>query len=131
MPTKVVPIHKGIVKNGVLKLIARDKFNTWLQCLSGEVELTVKPPIKHRSSPENRYYWSVIIQMISDETGASPEDVHQEMKRMFLRVGGEKIPITKSTTELSTTEFEDYVSKIRMWAASFLNLTIPLPNEIL
>ena len=59
MSTKVVPIHKGIVKNGVLKLVSRDKFNTWLQGLSGEVELTVKPPVKHRTNPENRYYWSV------------------------------------------------------------------------
>ena len=97
MPTKVVPIHKGIVKNGVLKLISRDKFVTWLQCLSGEVELTVKPPIKHRTSPLNKYYWGIVIQMIADETGASPDDVHQEIKRMFLRVGGDKIPITKST----------------------------------
>jgi len=131
MPTKVVPIHKGIVKNGVFFPLNKEKYNTWLQGLSGEVELTVRPPMKHRTSPENRYYFGVVIEMISDETGASPEDVHQEMKRMFLRVGGEKIPITKSTTELSTIEFEDYVAKIRMWAASFLNLTIPLPNEIL
>lgn len=131
MPTKVVPIHKGIVKNGVLKLISRDKFVTWLQCLSGEVELTVKPPVKHRTSPLNKYYWGIVIQMIADETGASPDDVHQEIKRMFLRVGGDKIPITKSTAELSTVEFLDYLAKIRMWAASFLNLMIPLPNEVL
>ena len=55
----------------------------------------------------------------------------QEVCKAFRALGGEKIPITKSTTELSTVEFEDYVAKIRMWAASFLSLIIPLPNEIL
>lgn len=129
--SKIVPIHQGEVKNGVLKLLRRDQFDTWLQCLSGPVEVIVRTPRKPRTSPENKYYWGVILKMIADETGATPEDVHQEMRRMFLRAGGETIPITKSTTELSTTEFEDYLSKIRMWAANFLNLIIPLPGEVI
>lgn len=131
MPTKVVPIHKGIVKNGVFFPLNKEKYNTWLQGLSGEVENIIRKPVKQRSSALNRYYWGVQVKMIADETGASLEDVHNELKRMHLRIGGEKIPITKSTAELSNAEFMEYLGKNNMWAASFLNLMIPLPNEVL
>jgi hypothetical protein len=44
---------------------------------------------------------------------------------------GEVIKLSKSTTELSTIEWEEYMDQIRTFATEFLNITIPLPNETL
>lgn len=78
--------------------------------------------------------WSVVYQMIADEMGESTEYVHNLLKnsllpRMFMRVGEEEREIEKSTTLLTTTEMEDYLTKVRQWAGSELNCYIPLPNE--
>lgn len=131
MPQQYTPVFRGSVNNG--KLMIRDKVN-WdnhLFSFNGkEVRVSITTYKKSRSNNENRYYWGVVIQLISSETGAWPEDVHAEMKRMFLRVGGDKIPITRSTTELTTVEMEKYLTNIRTWAGTELNIFIPLPNEV-
>lgn len=129
MQTKVVPIHKGIALKGRLKLDNRDRFDDWMKSLNGNVEVIVRKPQQPRSVKENSYYWGVVIKMISDETGAYPDDVHHELKRMFLKQSGDKIPVLISTTDLSTVEFEDFLSKVRMWASSELGVMIPQPNE--
>jgi hypothetical protein len=38
-------------------------------------------------------------------------------------------PTVRSTSDLSTIEFEEYCSKIRMWASKELGVYIPSPNE--
>lgn len=129
MGTKVVPIHKGIALNGKFKLHNRDRFDDWIKGLQGDIEVIVRKPQQPRSLKENNYYWGVIIKMISEETGAFPDDVHYELKRMFLKQSGDKIPVLISTTDLSTTEFEDFLSKVRIWAANELGIMIPQPNE--
>ena len=37
--------------------------------------------------------------------------------------------MTKSTAELTTTQMMDYVSEIQQFAAEYLNVIIPDPNE--
>ena len=74
------------------------------------------------------------MKLLSDELGYLPDEMHEVMKQKFLnvrdvKVGTVKYQIPESTTKLTTTDFEDYVSKIRIWAAKDLNVMIPLPNE--
>lgn len=40
-----------------------------------------------------------------------------------------EIEYARSTTELSTIEFEKYLEDIRRWASMKLSCYIPLPNE--
>lgn len=77
---------------------------------------------------ENNYYWGVVLDAIADTTGYTPEEVHDAMRWKFLRVGG-RFERVKSTTSLSTHEFEEYLEKIRMFANQELNCRIPLPRE--
>jgi hypothetical protein len=87
-----------------------------------------KPP---RSNQENRYYWGVVLKLVSQTTGYTPEEIHELMRYMFLpkkEVMGQEI--IGSTTELKTNEFEDYLTRIRGWAQEKLNIRIPLPNEV-
>jgi len=88
-------------------------------------EVTVKP----RSIPENKYYWSIVVGAISDATGHTPQETHEILKFKFLRAVTGKFEFIRSTTDLSTVEFEKYLSEIRVFAAQELNCYIPEPNS--
>ena len=91
---------------------------------------TLTPVRKTRSTSQNSYYWGVLVKHISEETGYSEDETHAKLAYKFLLIKDSKTPYVKSTTKLSTTEFEEYNEKIRQWASSFLSLSLPLPNEI-
>lgn len=102
--------------------------------LSGKrAEITVRPETKSRTNEQNRYLWGVVYKYISEEIGYEPEQVHELMKFKFLKieilVKGNPETVIRSTTELSTEEFNQYVERIVRWAAEFLGLVIPDPNE--
>ena len=90
-----------------------------------------------RSNPQNRWYWGVCIDMISEHTGFTSDEVHEILKHKFLNkevVIKEKVKkyffhITKSTTELTTGEFKRYMEDIQRWASESLGLVIPDPNQ--
>lgn len=92
-----------------------------------------KPEGKTRSERENRYYWPVVVGIISDETGNSPNAVHEFLKfthgtKEVINVKGIEFHAPKSTTQMTTGEFEDYMSRCRVWASE-QGIFIPLPNE--
>ena len=95
-----------------------------------DVQVLVEPKRKPRSLAENNYYWGVVIPIISEWSGFTPEETHLALKEQFLsefdRAHG--LMRMKSTADLSTVEFEKYMSNIRMWAAD-QGQFIPLPNE--
>lgn len=103
--------------------------------------MTPKPPCskcgrpftKGRSNNQNSYLWGVVYQLIAEYTGHSTEELHEAFKHMFLPrttfLGDKEIIANKSTTELSTSEMEEYLMRIRVWAAQELGCSIPLPNE--
>ena len=132
----ILALFYGIVRNGKLSLEDRGGFERTLQSHEGrEVAVWVKPAEQIRTSPENRYYWGVIVRMVADEMGIIPDEAHDFLKNLFLKVGieknGKRWEVARSTTTLSVNEFESYCEKIRMWSASELNTQIPLPNEVI
>ena len=96
-----------------------------------EADLILKKHTKQRSNPQNAYYWGVVIKMIADHTGERPDRIHGVLTDMYLKVadclGKERV---KSTTELTTVEFEEYAESCRRWASIALDMYIPLPNEV-
>jgi hypothetical protein len=95
------------------------------------VAVRIEPARKLRTLPENAYYWGVVLTMIAEETGHTPEEVHhsEPIEALRRKLSAPLGWITGSTTDLSTVEFEDYLTRIRAWAATFLGMFIPLPNE--
>lgn len=133
------PVFSAKVEHGKLLMYGRQLFNDYLSTLEGkEVRVVVGKIKKQRTNRGNAYYWGVVIKLIGDEIGLSPEETHEALKLLFLkehldvRIGQNIEPIfyVKSTASLSTIEFEEYLENIRMWAASFLNCQIPEPNEV-
>lgn len=96
--------------------------------------INVSKKKEKRSIPQNSYMWGVVYKQISDEWGYEIDEVHEIMKQKFLkikeiRVDGETVIITRSTTDLKTDEMESYLEAIRRWAAINLEICILLPNE--
>ena len=108
-----------------------------MRCPYCKNEINLKET-KMRSLPENRYYFGIIVKILSDELGNSPMEIHELCKQLFLgeivfiktQKGVREINVSKSTTELSTIEFEEYLSNIRQWASMELGIYLPLPNEL-
>ena len=124
-------IFFGVIKGGKVVFNKITEFSSYLAGLEGkDVEIIVRKIRKDRSNPQNRYYWGVVINLLCECTGYSDAEMHDALKMLFLRVDDRKIPTLRSTADLTTVEFEEYLDKVRMWAAEELSCIIPLPNEV-
>ena len=92
------------------------------------LEITIKKYNRKRSLPQNAFYWGVVVDMISKETGQDKDSVHDGLRQMFLKVHDEKLPTVRSTTKLTTVEFVRYIDECMLWTAEFLQIIIPPPN---
>lgn len=126
----MIPIFTGSVDNGGLKFDRRSSVDEYIGTLIGQrVEVIIRKPKTSRSTLQNSYYFGVVVEILAKELGYDKDEIHEILKYKFLQSNAMGMPYVKSTTKLSTGEFEDYLEKIRRWAAEFLNINIPLPNE--
>jgi hypothetical protein len=90
-----------------------------------------------RSQKQNNYYFGVVVKLISDHTGHTCEEVHDELARRFnpqfqRSVVSKKESITAGkTSELTINKFWEYTQKCVAFASTDLNIFIPEPNEIM
>lgn len=115
--------YKGLIENGQLIMQDERSFAHHLQRLEGKiVDVIVKKfiPYKERTNKENRYFHGPVLDILSDHTGYTPEEMKGILKWIF------KVP---STSGLSTVEMEKFLTQIRQWASIELNCYIPLPDE--
>jgi hypothetical protein len=137
MPSPKLKINRPL-KKGKLVLSAKDQAD--IKALyeyhkDGDImSLTIQKYKKTRSNPQLRYYFAVPVKYLSEHLGYHVDEMHDLLKHMFnpklIDVKGYCVEIGGSTGDLKTDEMEDYLSRIRMWASSELNLYIPLPNEV-
>jgi len=130
----------SVSKTGILNIPNRKRLQSDLLSFAGcTVELTIKKK-NRRSSPQNRYYFGVVVAEIRarlNELGndLTPEQVHEILKYKFnplniVGEGGEIIDsLGGSTAEMNKEEFGVYLDKIFVWALEFLNITIPAPDS--
>lgn len=79
------------------------------------LNLTSKKP--KRTESQNRYYWGVYLPLIAKETGNDVDDLHNLFKGKFLSKAiveclGEKVRRIRSTTDLSVSDFMEYIQRI-------------------
>jgi len=79
---------------------------------------------RHKSKEQRAYYRGVILKLISDFTGYTEDEVHEELKKEFLTEG----EVVKSTESLDSIETQQYHEKIRRTYA-LRGCWIPEPNE--
>ncbi len=128
----MIPILYGKVKDGKLSLDAPQSYLVELSKLEGQrVELTIRKERHVRSLSQNKYYWSVIVEILSHHFGYEPEEMHMALRYKFLQVHDEsQFVIAKSTTKLSTVGFSDYIDKITRWASTEHQIVIPSADGI-
>ena len=126
----MIPVFTGMVDNGGLRFDRQSVVDNYMCTLIGQrVEVIIRKPRTKRSDVQNSYYWGVVIELLSKELGYDKDELHEILKYKFLQSNAMGMPYIKSTTKLSTGEFEEYLSKIKQWAAEFLHIVIPDPNE--
>jgi hypothetical protein len=96
--------------------------------------IEIKQYREGRSNPQNRYYWGVVLSLLSNHTGFTPEEMHETLKQKFLFTfkplpTGEEIKIPGSTADLDTAQFEEYLEHVKRFAIQELDVLIPDPNS--
>ena len=119
------------------KIVPLAKWRDWQDFLATykdkEIAVTVTPWKSTTSTPQFRYYYGVVLELIAEETGIDKDSLDTILKSKFLYeytlIGGvaEKRPLSK--TEVTTDIFCKYVDEVVRWAQKFLALVIPEPNE--
>jgi hypothetical protein len=105
-----------------------------------DIELTICKKRKRRSLMQNAYYFGVVLPVVCkglSDAGykVSKESTHEFLKSMFNKKElvneqtGEILQTIGSTTNITTVQMMEYFQEITIWAAEFLNVQIPQPNE--
>lgn len=131
-------VFHGYMKDGKLQCSGLDR---WLAEAGREsVTIVASDTRPKRSSQANRYYWGVVLDLIYlalRESGweINKEGTHELLRVRFLSVDkpigdeGGFLTRVKSTTELDSTEFVAYIERCKQFAAEYLNVVIPEPND--
>lgn len=137
---KKIEIITSIV-NGKIKRNAKTVIDAFKAFEGKNLTLILMPLKKQRSVSQNAYYWGVVIpiwkNILKTEWGEfySKEETHDFLKyncNYLEKVNtdtGEIIRLSKSTTQNSTTDQEDFHLKCRQLAEEMFSVIIPLPNE--
>lgn len=108
-----------------------------------DIELTIQRKRKIRSNPQNAYYWGLVIPIVQEglkEATGEVRDVNSIHYQILLPLLAPKREIINKSTgevfseritssEMTTSEFMDYIVSIQQWGAEFLGINIPDPNE--
>ena len=136
----------SVSKEGDIKLPKRLRAEVSALYAGCEIEAIFRKKKRTRSNEQNRYYWGVVLPVVTDgfaELGnpvsssnpADLEAIHEFLKRRFLKpdtlhdVNGEVHELRYTTTTLSKSEMMDYFAQIGQFAAEYLGKVIPEPNE--
>jgi hypothetical protein len=98
-------------------------------------EIDIKPYKKNRSFAQNKLYrrW---LGEISEFNGDDPDALHEHFKEQYIETEyvtafGKTKAKTKTTTDLNTKEFTQYLEKIDRFCVSFLNLVLSSPEDLI
>jgi len=135
--TYIDTVHNGALSDKVRGLVA-----AVLRGLDGKtVRIQISPVKRVRSINQNSYYWGVVIPGVQNVFAhygqpINPEEAHEYCKKEVGKLGrviatpdSRPAIISRSTADLDTLAFENYLESIRAWAGEYGEI-IPLPNEL-
>ena len=134
-------VATAVVDGGRLKIRNRRLFDAEIASLRDgwEVQIAVKRLRATRSLEQNAYYFGVVVQLLSQHTGYTPDEIHDLLKAKFIPkrlavcdgngVIQDEIVLGGSTRKMNKLEFGEYIDSIREWAAETLDLVIPDPDK--
>jgi|WetSurMetagenome_2_1015567.scaffolds.fasta_scaffold121759_2 hypothetical protein len=133
----VPKFHGEIGSDGRIHLheIYQKRFNIYLESFQPKtlVYVTIERAGKNqaRSDKQNNYYWGVVIELARNFCGYTKDEMHDAFGMMFRKMEAvDGVPTIRSTSTMSTTEFNQYVEDCKQFAAVELGVYIPDPNEV-
>lgn len=135
-------IHTSI-SNNVFKRNRNLVLNAIKYFNDKDVIITFSKPKKSRSNNQNRFYWGVVLPLVQngllDATGElrSVDNIHYKillplfapLNEIVNKDTGECISERLTSSEMTTTQFMEYIMEVQKWSAEFLSIDIPNPNE--
>lgn len=131
----------GVVENGHLSSGLRVQIADTMRRMEGKrLAISIKEIKRRRSNNQNRYYWGVVIPIVTNmflDAGnhTDENEVHEFLKEhvgglksVLCDPSGVRHTVVKSSARINTMDFEIYMEKVRALAAGF-DIQIPLPNE--
>jgi hypothetical protein len=129
-------IHNGLFKRN--RNIVLDAIKSFNGC---DVVITIDKPKKKRSNNQNAFYWGCLVPLM--QSGAkdlwgevwSTDKAHKHLSSKFVfhesvnTQTGEITQTPKSTTELTTTGWEVYMTEIRIYLLQDFDIDAPEPNQ--
>lgn len=86
-----------------------------------------------RTLPQNNLYWGIYVSTLAEHFGEFPEDMHEELKKMFNPKDSKVTPGERfggTTTKMTRKEFTKYLESIKIWALTKYEVDLPNPEEI-
>jgi hypothetical protein len=140
----IAPEFLGFVDDeGHFALDDRAGFLAHAATLKGhEVTVTITRRRRKRSLAQNRWLWGVAMPLIADHCG---DDAHEHERLHYdllsVRYGTTAIsPLVpnapprivpaKTSSQLTTVEFSDYMDWLVRYAADTLGVVLPLPDDV-
>jgi len=122
-----------VLPGGLLVLDKPKDYNRAVRALAGKhVEIILRKRKTMRTSPQNRFYFGVVVKLLAEHCGYERDEMHETLAMRFLRI--EDCPITgaprrKRTPKTDTEEFARYLDSCIRLAAEF-GVVIPDPKEV-
>lgn len=104
--------------------------------LTKPLRVTIEEHTKKRSLSQMGLYWmwlTDVAKKVAEETGNTPDDIHQAFKERFLsptivEIGDRQIR-RYSTKDLNVQEMTAYLEQIYAFVVTELGILLPLPEE--
>ena len=140
MAKSFVPVFNGVVTaDGRLELdgIEAIQRRRYLRSLVGKrVGLVIRERRTQRSHNQNAWLWGIALPLLADALGY---DEHEHETLHYALLGecfghvydprsGQTV-LAKTSSQLNTKEFAEYMEWLVRWAATEHNCRIPLPGE--
>ncbi len=141
---KPVPVFVGDVDalGERLTLQAQGDWKRYLKGFAGKrLELTARERKSKRSVDQNAWHWGVAIPLIAETLGYDAhehERLHYDLLAVrfgtvaiapLIKAAPPRIVPAKTSSELNTEEFSQYMEWLIRYAATEFGCAIPLPNE--
>lgn len=104
--------------------------------LNTSVRIEYNPVKSKRSINQNDYYWGVVVPRISKYIGDFDHNTHETLLDLFApkkehtnKISGEITFKNLRSSEMTTTEFTEYLEKIFIFTETELKKEIPRPSE--
>lgn len=116
----------GKIESGKLIISRANDFKLYIKNQKDcRIELEIKKQRKIRSLNQNNLYWWW-LEIIGQDLGYDPEELHAAFRAKFLTDYTLKIPLPRSTAKLNKVQFGQYLDKIQRLAAE-LGIALPEP----